>query len=98
MAKLLKYHKWTLYPPRPGDKEIRILSHPPGCGDYERLECMVSRDDCDSGLALRYAKIIAAAPDLLSACEAALVTADYEGKRKFIRSKLIRAIKKAGAA
>lgn len=41
------------------------------------------------------ASLIAAAPDLLAACEAAVVSADYEGKADFIRAKLLAAIAKA---
>lgn len=54
---------WIMDPIRSGDKKIYI--NQPG-DSWERLEATVSRDDCDSEMALWNAKLIAAAPDDLA--------------------------------
>ncbi len=60
---------WIIDPVRAGDKEIFI--NQPG-DSWKRLEATVSRDDCDSKMALANAHLIAAAPDMYDALAASL--------------------------
>jgi hypothetical protein len=62
---------WTLHEPEPGDKVIEITGKTLFYGGGTIAE--IPRDDCDYGEALANARLIAAAPDLLVALEAALV-------------------------
>jgi hypothetical protein len=65
---------WLMLPTVGGDKSIFIeAGDEPGLsrGEWYRcLRCEVDRDDCCTETAEANARLIAAAPDLLAACEA----------------------------